>query len=147
MTFCCFINYNLFFLADADPENNATITTLPLSTRECIPNQTKPKLFLLIWHQKFYQLWDREFPDYEDIHCASRSATVQPVVPQLLSRRCWIYSAHWQFAKMFSALKKLVGSEPGQIREKPIPAGLQSMNQSLQRRFAKGVQYNSKWCY
>lgn len=50
---------------------------------------------------------------------------------------------------MFSALKKLVGSEPGQLREKPIPAGLQSMNQSLQRRFAKGVQYNSKcyiWC-
>lgn len=45
---------------------------------------------------------------------------------------------------MFSALKKLVGSEPGQIREKPIPAGLQSMNQSLQRRFAKGVQYNMK---
>lgn len=47
---------------------------------------------------------------------------------------------------MFSALKKLVGSEPGQLRDKNIPAGLQSMNQSLQRRFAKGVQYNSKWC-
>ncbi|XP_036000569.1 rab-like protein 6 [Fundulus heteroclitus] len=45
---------------------------------------------------------------------------------------------------MFSALKKLVGSEPGQLREKGIPAGLQSMNQSLQRRFAKGVQYNMK---
>ncbi|XP_028313735.1 rab-like protein 6 isoform X2 [Gouania willdenowi] len=45
---------------------------------------------------------------------------------------------------MFSALKKLVGSEPGQIRDKNIPAGLQSMNQSLQRRFAKGVQYNMK---
>ncbi|XP_054628818.1 rab-like protein 6 isoform X7 [Dunckerocampus dactyliophorus] len=46
---------------------------------------------------------------------------------------------------MFSALKKLVGSEPGQqLREKNIPAGLQSMNQSLQRRFAKGVQYNMK---
>ncbi|KAM4578461.1 rab-like protein 6 isoform 1-T2 [Fundulus diaphanus] len=45
---------------------------------------------------------------------------------------------------MFSALKKLVGSEPGQLREKAIPAGLQSMNQSLQRRFAKGVQYNMK---
>lgn len=47
---------------------------------------------------------------------------------------------------MFSALKKLVGSEPGQLRDKNIPAGLQSMNQSLQRRFAKGVQYNSKLC-
>ncbi|XP_042333993.1 rab-like protein 6 isoform X2 [Sceloporus undulatus] len=47
---------------------------------------------------------------------------------------------------MFSALKKLVGSEqPGAAgRERPIPAGLQSMNQALQRRFAKGVQYNMK---
>lgn len=46
---------------------------------------------------------------------------------------------------MFSALKKLVGSEPaGQVKDKIIPAGLQSMNQSLQRRFAKGVQYNMK---
>ncbi|XP_030647263.1 rab-like protein 6 [Chanos chanos] len=45
---------------------------------------------------------------------------------------------------MLSALKKLVGSEPGQVKEKTIPAGLQSMNQSLQRRFAKGVQYNMK---
>ncbi|KAF3851591.1 hypothetical protein F7725_013363 [Dissostichus mawsoni] len=45
---------------------------------------------------------------------------------------------------MFSAFKKLVGSEPGQLRDKNIPAGLQSMNQSLQRRFAKGVQYNMK---
>lgn len=46
---------------------------------------------------------------------------------------------------MFSALKKLVGSEPaGQVKDKNIPAGLQSMNQSLQRKFAKGVQYNMK---
>uniref|UniRef100_A0A674P3M4 RAB, member RAS oncogene family-like 6b n=1 Tax=Takifugu rubripes TaxID=31033 RepID=A0A674P3M4_TAKRU len=45
---------------------------------------------------------------------------------------------------MLSALKKLVGSESGQLRERHIPAGLQSMNQSLQRRFAKGVQYNMK---
>lgn len=61
----------------------------------------------------------------------------------------WFYTGWWNFIKMFSALKKLVGSEPGQLRDKPIPAGLQSMNQSLQRRFAKGVQYNSKyynWC-
>ncbi|CAB1318995.1 unnamed protein product [Coregonus sp. 'balchen'] len=34
---------------------------------------------------------------------------------------------------MFSALKKLVGTEPGQPGNKNIPAGLQSMNQSLQR--------------
>ncbi|XP_055988952.1 rab-like protein 6 isoform X2 [Sorex fumeus] len=45
---------------------------------------------------------------------------------------------------MFSALKKLVGSEPAPARDKHIPAGLQSMNQALQRRFAKGVQYNMK---
>ncbi|XP_078082848.1 rab-like protein 6 isoform X2 [Mustelus asterias] len=45
---------------------------------------------------------------------------------------------------MFSALKKLVGTEQVPGREKIIPAGLQSMNQSLQRRFAKGVQYNMK---
>uniref|UniRef100_A0A2K6RK44 Rab-like protein 6 n=1 Tax=Rhinopithecus roxellana TaxID=61622 RepID=A0A2K6RK44_RHIRO len=45
---------------------------------------------------------------------------------------------------MFSALKKLVGSEQAPGRDKNIPAGLQSMNQALQRRFAKGVQYNMK---
>ncbi|XP_012663759.1 rab-like protein 6 isoform X2 [Otolemur garnettii] len=45
---------------------------------------------------------------------------------------------------MFSALKKLVGSEQTPGRDKNIPAGLQSMNQALQRRFAKGVQYNMK---
>ncbi|XP_004465269.2 rab-like protein 6 [Dasypus novemcinctus] len=45
---------------------------------------------------------------------------------------------------MFSALKKLVGSEQAAARDKNIPAGLQSMNQALQRRFAKGVQYNMK---
>lgn len=45
---------------------------------------------------------------------------------------------------MFSALKKLVGSEQAPGRDRHIPAGLQSMNQALQRRFAKGVQYNMK---
>ncbi|XP_071430307.1 rab-like protein 6 isoform X2 [Pithys albifrons albifrons] len=45
---------------------------------------------------------------------------------------------------MFSALKKLVGSDQAAVRDKNIPAGLQSMNQALQRRFAKGVQYNRK---
>ncbi|XP_054030532.1 rab-like protein 6 [Dryobates pubescens] len=45
---------------------------------------------------------------------------------------------------MFSALKKLVGSDQTPVRDKNIPAGLQSMNQALQRRFAKGVQYNMK---
>ncbi|KAE8582116.1 hypothetical protein XENTR_v10019958 [Xenopus tropicalis] len=45
---------------------------------------------------------------------------------------------------MFTALKKLVGSDASAVRDKNIPAGLQSMNQTLQRRFAKGVQYNMK---
>ncbi|XP_069791125.1 rab-like protein 6 isoform X2 [Narcine bancroftii] len=45
---------------------------------------------------------------------------------------------------MFSALKKLVGTEQAPGKDRIIPAGLQSMNQSLQRRFAKGVQYNMK---
>lgn len=72
------------------------------------------------------------------------------------SRADWRRTLNFEFSegnwteilvKMFSALKKLVGSEGGQLREKNIPAGLQSMNQSLQRRFAKGVQYNSKWLH
>lgn len=42
---------------------------------------------------------------------------------------------------MFTALKKLVGSNEA----KGIPPpGVQAMGQSLQRKFAKGVQYNSK---
>ncbi|XP_075690847.1 rab-like protein 6 isoform X2 [Rhinoderma darwinii] len=45
---------------------------------------------------------------------------------------------------MFSALKKLVSSDVSNLRDKNIPAGLQSMDQALQRRFAKGVQYNMK---
>lgn len=54
------------------------------------------------------------------------------------------HTSLWEPIEMLSALKKLVGSESGQLRERHIPAGLQSMNQSLQRRFAKGVQYNSE---
>lgn len=53
-------------------------------------------------------------------------------------------SPHLQKEKMFSALKKLVGSDVSTLKDKNIPAGLQSMNQVLQRRFAKGVQYNMK---
>ncbi|ELV13139.1 Putative GTP-binding protein Parf [Tupaia chinensis] len=45
---------------------------------------------------------------------------------------------------MFSALKKLVGSEQAPGRDRHIPAGLQSMNQALQRRFAKGGQDSMK---
>lgn len=43
---------------------------------------------------------------------------------------------------MFTALKKLVGSN--EAKGLP-PPGVQAMGQSLQRKFAKGVQYNSKF--
>ncbi|XP_078472122.1 rab-like protein 6 isoform X2 [Lampetra planeri] len=46
---------------------------------------------------------------------------------------------------MFSAWKKLLGSEQGGgARDRGTPAGIQSMGQALQRKFAKGVQYNMK---
>ncbi|XP_002740305.1 rab-like protein 6 [Saccoglossus kowalevskii] len=43
---------------------------------------------------------------------------------------------------MFSALKKLVGSDAH--NKGTVPSGMQAMGQNLQRRFAKGVQYNMK---
>lgn len=61
--------------------------------------------------------------------------------PPLSSQACPVRTSS---RNMFSALKKLVGSEQAPGRDKNIPAGLQSMNQALQRRFAKGVQYNMK---
>ncbi|XP_035694236.1 rab-like protein 6 [Branchiostoma floridae] len=44
---------------------------------------------------------------------------------------------------MFSALKKLVGSEQGRGGAN-MPPGMQSLNPALQRKFARGVQYNMK---
>ncbi|XP_019634810.1 PREDICTED: rab-like protein 6 [Branchiostoma belcheri] len=44
---------------------------------------------------------------------------------------------------MFSALKKLVGSEQGRGGVN-MPPGMQSLNPALQRKFARGVQYNMK---
>jgi hypothetical protein len=45
---------------------------------------------------------------------------------------------------MFSAIKRLTGkTEGGNNVTRP---GHQSMSHSLQRKFAKGVQYNSKYC-
>ncbi|XP_071510401.1 rab-like protein 6 isoform X2 [Diadema antillarum] len=44
---------------------------------------------------------------------------------------------------MFSALKKLVTNEQGDTRPN-IPSGMQTMGVSLQRKFARGVQYNMK---
>ncbi|XP_071948008.1 rab-like protein 6 isoform X2 [Antedon mediterranea] len=47
---------------------------------------------------------------------------------------------------MFSALKKIISNEPGaaEAKGKSPSGGFQSMGQNLQRRFAKGVQYNMK---
>lgn len=69
-------------------------------------------------------------------------SAARPVPPSPVARRPAVEPSGT--TKMFSALKKLVGSEQPPGRDKNIPAGLQSMNQALQRRFAKGVQYNSE---
>lgn len=55
---------------------------------------------------------------------------------------------------MFTALKRLVTSnadgriltedEFGQAKHRP-PSGVRTMDQSLQRKFARGVQYNSEY--
>lgn len=46
---------------------------------------------------------------------------------------------------MFSALKKWAkgGNEDSKIN---TPLGVRAMGQALQRKFARGVQYNSKLC-
>jgi hypothetical protein len=49
----------------------------------------------------------------------------------------------YKFPAMFSAIKRLAGkAEGGNNVARP---GHQSMSHSLQRKFAKGVQYNSKY--
>lgn len=45
---------------------------------------------------------------------------------------------------MFSALKRLTGRGDGNETGSPRP-GHQTMSANLQRKFAKGVQYNSKF--
>jgi len=47
---------------------------------------------------------------------------------------------------MFSALKRLTGRNEGAAGSTPPSRhGLQSMSHNLQRKFARGVQYNSKY--
>jgi len=47
---------------------------------------------------------------------------------------------------MFSAIKRLAGKSDGIGNVSPRPAH-QSMPTNLQRKFAKGVQYNSKFMH
>lgn len=49
----------------------------------------------------------------------------------------------FQGFKMFSALRKLTGRSDGSPNSTSAP-GMHAMAASLQRRFARGVQYNSK---
>lgn len=54
-----------------------------------------------------------------------------------------------QQSKMFSAIKKAFGRDDesgknGTIGNRSEPPGIQQMDTSLQRRFARGIQYNSK---
>lgn len=37
-----------------------------------------------------------------------------------------------------------MGNEQGRFPGEPTPAGIQSMDENLQKKFAKGIQYNSK---
>ena len=43
--------------------------------------------------------------------------------------------------------RKLMGSSDAkaEVRKGATPPGMQTMGANLQRKFAKGVQYNSKW--
>lgn len=47
-------------------------------------------------------------------------------------------------SKMLTALKKLVGNNEASGGKPQPPSGMQTMEQSLQKRFARGVQYNMK---
>lgn len=52
--------------------------------------------------------------------------------------------------KMFSAFKRLAGKGDGQgpgVSTSSAPPGHQPMSMQLQRKFAKGIQYNSKFFF
>ena len=40
-----------------------------------------------------------------------------------------------------------MGNEQGKFQGVPTPAGIQSMDESLQKKFSKGIQFNSKGCH
>ena len=37
-----------------------------------------------------------------------------------------------------------MGAEQGRLQGVPTPAGIQSMDESLQKKFSKGIQFNSE---
>ncbi len=41
--------------------------------------------------------------------------------------------------------KRSMGAEQGKPLGVPTPAGIQSMDESLQKKFAKGIQFNSEY--
>lgn len=58
--------------------------------------------------------------------------------------RCCQAQAVPEKLKMLTALKKLVGNNEASGGKHQPPSGMQTMEQSLQKRFARGVQYNMK---
>ena len=46
---------------------------------------------------------------------------------------------------MFNSLKKWVNKNEEEVAKPAPPAGMQTMRSELQRKFAKGIQYNSKF--
>ena len=47
---------------------------------------------------------------------------------------------------MISALKKFARKNDDTKNRPAMPSGVSSMGQSLQRKFGRGVQYNSMYC-
>lgn len=69
------------------------------------------------------------------------------------SQKLFCFSLSWEFfggtsCWTMSFLKKFLKNEPKPVEVKNgPPAGVQTMGANLQRKFAKGVQYNSKYYF
>ncbi len=44
----------------------------------------------------------------------------------------------------FFRKRRSMGAEQGRLQGVPTPAGIQSMDESLQKKFSKGIQFNSE---
>lgn len=55
-----------------------------------------------------------------------------------------LHSTVWSFKQAIMFLRKLLKSDSKPEAKNGPPAGMQMMGASLQKRFSKGVQYNSK---